>query len=103
MEPLGSPVSASQFQKYSVGWFGCLFMLGPASGTIRKCGLVGGGMALLKEVCPCWGGWSLRPLLLVAQKLVFYQPLDQDMKLSVTSPAPCLMDAAMLPAKMMTD
>jgi hypothetical protein len=26
-------------------------MLGPGSGTIRRCGLVGVGVALLEEVC----------------------------------------------------
>ena len=30
---------------------GGLNMLGPGSGTIRKCGLVGVGVALLEEVC----------------------------------------------------
>jgi hypothetical protein len=28
-------------------------MLGPGSGTIRKCGIVGVGVALLEEVCYC--------------------------------------------------
>jgi hypothetical protein len=32
---------------------GGLKMLGPGRGTIRKCGLVGGGMTLLEEVCHC--------------------------------------------------
>jgi hypothetical protein len=31
-------------------------MLGPGSGTIRRCGLVGVGVALLKEVCHCGSG-----------------------------------------------
>ena len=35
---------------------GGLNMLHPGSGTIRRCGLVRVGMALLKEVCHCWGG-----------------------------------------------
>jgi hypothetical protein len=26
------------------------------SGTIRRCGLIGGGVALLEEVCHCGGG-----------------------------------------------
>ena len=33
-----------------------LNMLGPGSGTIRRCGLVGVGVALLEEVCHCGGG-----------------------------------------------
>ena len=32
-----------------------LNMLGPGSGTIRKCDLVGVGVALLEEVCHCVG------------------------------------------------
>jgi hypothetical protein len=28
-------------------------MLGPESGTIRSCGLVGLGVALLEEICHC--------------------------------------------------
>ena len=30
-------------------------MLGPGSGTIRRCGLAEVGVALLEEVWPCWG------------------------------------------------
>jgi hypothetical protein len=29
-------------------------MRGPESSTIRRCGLVGVGVALLEEVCHCW-------------------------------------------------
>jgi hypothetical protein len=48
-------------------------MLGPESGTIRRCSLVGVGVALLEWVWPCWSGcglvggsvslwaWALRP------------------------------------------
>ena len=35
---------------------GSLNMLGPGIGTTRKCGSVGVGVALLEEVCHCWGG-----------------------------------------------
>jgi hypothetical protein len=31
-------------------------MLGPGSGTIRRCYLLGLGVALLEEVCHCQGG-----------------------------------------------
>jgi hypothetical protein len=31
-------------------------MLGPGCGTIRRYGLVGVGVALLEEVCPCGSG-----------------------------------------------
>ena len=33
-----------------------LHMLGPGSGTIRKCGPVGVGVTLLEEVCHCGCG-----------------------------------------------
>jgi hypothetical protein len=35
---------------------GGLNMLGPGSGTVRKCGLVRVSVALLKEGCHCGGG-----------------------------------------------
>ena len=35
-------------RKVSVGWCDSLYMLGPGSGTIRKCGPVGVGVALLE-------------------------------------------------------
>jgi hypothetical protein len=37
-------------------WCGGLNMLGPGSGTIRRCGLVEVGVALLEDVCHCGGG-----------------------------------------------
>jgi hypothetical protein len=36
--------------------YGGLNMLGPGSSTVRKCGLVGVGVALLEEVCHCGYG-----------------------------------------------
>lgn len=33
-----------------------LNMLGPRSGTVRRCGLVGIGMALIQKVCHCGSG-----------------------------------------------
>ena len=33
-----------------------LYMLGPGRGTIRRCILVGVGVALLEEACHCGGG-----------------------------------------------
>ena len=38
------------------GCCGGLNMFGPGSGTVRRHGLVGVGVALLKEVCHCGGG-----------------------------------------------
>jgi hypothetical protein len=37
-------------------WCGDLNMLGPGHGIIRRCGLVGVGVALLGELCHCGGG-----------------------------------------------
>ena len=36
-----------------------LYVLGPGSGTIRRCDLAGVGVALLKWVWPCWGRCGL--------------------------------------------
>jgi len=36
--------------EYCDGWY----ILGPGSGTIRRCGPVGVGVALLEWVWPCW-------------------------------------------------
>ena len=35
------------------GWYGGLNKFGPGSSTIRMCGLVGVGVALLEKVCHC--------------------------------------------------
>jgi hypothetical protein len=34
-------------------------MLGPGSGTVRRCGLVGVGVALVEWVWPWWSGCAL--------------------------------------------
>ena len=34
-------------------------MISPGSGTIRRCGPVGVGVALLEEVWPCWSRYGL--------------------------------------------
>ena len=47
---------------------GGLNMLGPRSGGIRGCGLVGEGVILLKKVCQCG---LLESLLLAAWKSYF--------------------------------
>jgi hypothetical protein len=46
-----------------------LYMLGPGSGTIWRCGLIGVGVALLEYVCHC--GHGLKTLILAAWKSVF--------------------------------
>lgn len=70
----------------------CLNAWPIGSGTIRRCGPVGVGVALLKEVC--YWGQALRfqmlkpgPVLLS----VFLLPLDIDGEMSAPSPAPCLL------------
>jgi hypothetical protein len=40
----------------SLSMTGGLNMLGPGSGNISRCGLVGVGVALLEEMCHCGGG-----------------------------------------------
>jgi hypothetical protein len=87
---------------------GGLTMLGPGNDTIRRCGLVGVGVASLEWMWPCWRkyvtmGVSFETLLLAAWKTVFsWLPLDQDIELSAPSPYTCL-DTAMLPALMLMD
>ena len=44
----------------AVGHCGGLYVLGPGSGTTRRCGLVGVGVASLEEGCHCRDG-LLRP------------------------------------------
>ena len=56
-------------------------MLGPGSGTIRRCGFVGVGVALLEEVCLCWG--KLRdPPPRCLKTVCYWIPLDEDIELS---------------------
>jgi hypothetical protein len=63
------------------------------SGTIRRYGLVGVGVALLKEVCHCWEGWGLisyaqsRPSVVHSLLLL---PSNQDVERSALSLAPRL-------------
>jgi hypothetical protein len=73
------------------------------SGTIWRCGLVVRGVALFEEVCHCGSG-ALRPHTYVQsgqcdsdpllgylwKSVSFWMPVDQDVELSATSPAPCL-------------
>ena len=48
------------------------------SGTVRRCGFVGVGVVLMEEVCLS----------------LFLLPLDLDVELPVTSPAPCVLHAS---------
>jgi hypothetical protein len=60
---------------------GSLNMHGPESGTIRKCGLVGVGVALLEAVCHL--GMSFVTLLLAAWRTEFSSlTSEQDIELS---------------------
>ena len=70
-------------------------MLGPGSGTIRRCGFVGVGVVLLEEVCVSLWGWALEvssyaqsPLIMeesCLRMLVFCLSLEQDIELSAPS------------------
>lgn len=65
-------------------------MVGPRSGTIRKCGL-------FKEVCQCQVDFEiqmLKPGLVVA--FLFLMPANPDVEVSASSPAP-FMSACMPP------
>ena len=65
-----------------------LNMIGLGNGTIRMCGIVEGGVALLEEVFPLAGGfWD--PLPLCLRTLCSWLPLDEDVVLS-SPPVPCL-------------
>jgi hypothetical protein len=67
-------------------------MLGPRNGTIRRCGLVGIGVALLKV--------GFKTFLLAPWESVFsYQPSDEDVELSAP-PIPCLLGHCYVPALM---
>jgi hypothetical protein len=60
------------------------------SDTIRRCDLVGVGVALLEEMCHC-GGWALSsPMLKLCPMWTLLLLLDPDVELSAPSPAPCL-------------
>ena len=57
------------------------------SGTVRRCGLIGVGVAMLEEVCHC-GGWALRSVILkVCSQSLLLLPADPDVELSAPSPA----------------
>jgi hypothetical protein len=64
---------------------GGMNMLGPGSGTVRKCGLVGISGALW-EICP-WG-WALRPSSLLPGRESSRLSSDLDVELSVPVPCP---------------
>ena len=58
---------------------------------IRRCGLVGVGVALLEEVCHCGGGFEIscaQGTPRVTHSLLL--PLDQAVELLAPSPASCL-------------
>ena len=63
----------------------------PGSGTFRRCGFVGVGVALLEEVCHGWGQ-ALRFLMVklcsVWHRIYFLFPPDQAVEISAPSPAP---------------
>ena len=64
-------------------WSAYAWLMG--SGTIRKYGLVGGNMPLYRQALrsPCA---QVQPSV---ERVSSWLPLDQDVELSVPSPAPC--------------
>jgi hypothetical protein len=83
-----------------MGWCDGLYILGPGSGTIWRCGLVGIGVTSLEWVCHCGCGYKI--LALVTWKSVFHwQPLDEDIELS--APPDTLMPAWILPCSHLDD
>ena len=61
------------------------------SGTIKRCGLVGVGVALLEEVCHCEGGFEVSYMLkLCPVHGLLLLLADQDVELSAPSSAQCL-------------
>ena len=69
-------------------------MLGPGSNTFRKCGLVGGGVALFEEVCHYVNGLSDPPLICL-RTVCSWLPFGWRCRTLSSSSA---MDAAVLPA-----
>ena len=62
-------------------------MLVQGSGTIKRCGLVGVGVALLEEVCLSLWGWAMTPR--GSQSSPDYLPIKMP-ELAAPSPPPCL-------------
>ena len=51
-----SGIEIPKTEEINLAFWGGLNILGPESGTIRRCDLVGLGRALLQEVCHCGHG-----------------------------------------------
>ena len=78
-----------------------LNLLGLGSGTVRRFGLVGAGVAWLEEVCHYGGGlWDPSPSCL--RTVCTWHPLDKDVELSA-APAPCLPGYCHAPTLMAID
>ena len=79
--------------RYGIHRFICLNAWSIESGTIRRCGFVGVGVALLEEMCH-WGVgfWGLiyaqaTPSVYTGSSLL---PVHQEVEPSAPSPVPCL-------------
>ena len=83
---------------YSFVVFIALNMLGPGSGSIRRCSLVGVIVALLEEVCHC--GVGFETLLLTALKTVFWLSWIRIQYPQFLFQQYVCLDATMLTAKM---
>jgi hypothetical protein len=67
---------------------GGLNMLGPGSGTIRRCGLVGVSVVLLEKVCHCGSGqWDPPPNHLGVSILAAFRWRCRTLSYSCTRPA----------------
>jgi len=88
-----SPNSVLWETRDSKGECDGLYVFGPGSGAVGRCGPVGVGVALLEEVWPFWNrhvtvGVGFKTLTLAVWKSVFcWQPSDEDVDLSAP-PAP---------------
>lgn len=78
-----------------MGDCGSLNVIGPhkliGSDTIRRCHLVGVGMALLEDVCHCRGGLLgfIYAQAMSSDSVHFCLSSDRDIELSAPSPIPC--------------
>jgi hypothetical protein len=71
----------------------------PRSGSIRRCDLVGVGVAFLEEVCHCWREQRELPPSCLGMP-VFWLPSEQNVELSALSPTLCLPGCCHAPVMM---
>ena len=74
---------------HSLGHCGGLHILGSDSGLIRRCGIVGVGVALLEQVCHCLA-WALKSSCQLPGRQSSPRSLQRKMQVLSGPPAPCL-------------